>query len=247
MSCDLVDNWFGVRFRAAKRPDFGVMTHCMPRDRRMRWRFVDGGYTLHRGGAVSVTDDNIVVGTALKGQTEITETFNDRALALQITRVFGVRALGPLGVMDDGDALVSSLMDVTGASEILPAPLPPLSFSVVPGADGTIIVTVNTNNILAETPAVEVSIYTDGGTGGAINYGAPLGEREPVGPGYDQLEIIRDPGLAHGVTLSVTVLTRSADEVESDQAADSSTPQDVVIDSQGPPAMAGFTVEAVCE
>ncbi len=245
MSCDLVNNWFAVRFRAAKRPDFGLMTHCMPRDRRMRWRFIDGGYALHRGSAYAVTADDIVVGTAIRGQTQVTESFNDRGLAFQIQRTFGVEALGPLGVPADG-SIVQSQMDVDAATEIFPKPPPPISFAVRPEAGGTIIVTVNVNNTQIETPAAEVSIYTDGGTGGGINFGAPLGDREVVGPGYSQLEIDRDPGLAHGTTLSVTVLTRSANDVESDQAADASTPKDVVIDSQGPPALAGFTVEPVC-
>jgi hypothetical protein len=217
-----------------------MMTRCETRTRRAQWPYVDGCYLLYRGVTIPTIDFDVPVGFALPDATQITE---ERAELRSVGRfepyltAYAMRGVGPMGVEDTADPPDFKVVRQIDGEIADPVPNPPVQFEVYPHVGGQILCVVTIDNSRGEIPAATIQAYRT-----TLFGWYAMGGPEDVGDGRTMLRFVRDSVKPHGTSVDVGVRCRSAEGNEEQNTVT----RTVVVDSQAPPVMSGFSAEGVC-
>ncbi len=241
MTCAVIANLAALRQRSMLHPAWAWLTRCVQPGGRLHWRRPRGGYALYRGLAAESIDLANPVGMAGPGG-RIGEVLAARPITDGVIH-YAVRAINGHGREDTADPPTQVALTLVAGVVQPPAPLPIEVWQVEPLAGGRYRVTAQVNNIGAAIPARTLRIYSDGGTGGGVDWETPVGDPVALGSAYGSYKADRDPGLPHGTVVEVGIRVASSWGVEELNVH----PLTVTLDAQAPAPLAGTTVEAVCD
>lgn len=199
------------------------------------------GYVLYRGDTPETVDFDTPAGFAPPGSVEITE-WEDTHPTGTGTYVYCVCGVGPGGVVTPPHETAYYEVEYVDGVRVLPPPAPPVEWSIRPYRDGQVEFAVVVDQSRGRVPAAQVHcLEYDSGLPGEPVFKEP-GTYVPVpaDSGRHILVFVIDPAAAHGATVGYAVRAVSAEDVEETNTV----VRFAEVDSEGPPAVTDFTVEA---